>query len=209
MHVEPGAQAAPHAPQLLTSVLTLVQPVEHIVLPGPHAQTPLTQTADPPQECPHAPQLDGSFARLTQADPQSVLPPAQTSEHCPDAQVCPPPHAFPHKPQFPGSFARFTHELPQSVDPPAQLVEHCPFEQTCPAPQALPHAPQFAASRERSFTESEPTAVVAPATTTTPLRLAVAPPIDSIATSYVPGGTYERRNVPSLAVSDTKDCPGR
>jgi hypothetical protein len=85
-NLEP-VQTFPQVPQLLPSVLVLVQVEPHKVLPAEHAQTPFTQPWPLGHAWAQVPQFWLSDWVLVQVVPHSVLPPGQLVLQVPPEQA--------------------------------------------------------------------------------------------------------------------------
>lgn len=148
----------PHAPQLPTSVIGLMQrPSQHCCPPAhaaplPHRQVPTVQVSPGPHAGEHG-------TSVVQVPPMHTAPPV---------------HGLPHIPQFIPSVDVSTHEVPQQVAPavhapaaPQRHTEsthvaspvhagvhgsatHMPLSQICPVPHGCPQPPQFASSLRTS-----------------------------------------------------------
>jgi hypothetical protein len=122
------SQAASHAPQCFTSLLTSTHEPPHWVSPGRHAHAPASQYCAPPQDAPHAPQLVGLVDRLTQAFPQVS---ASVHAHTPWSHDEPVPHEVLQLPQNFGS-ASVSTQLPLQIVLPAGQT-HAPDWHASPA----------------------------------------------------------------------------
>jgi len=121
------SQAAPHAPQCLTSLVTSTHEVSQRVSPGRQAHVPSPQNSATPQLAPQAPQLVGLVSRLTQALPQVSAP---VQSQAPWEQVEPVPHAVLQLPQNLGSLSVSTQLPLHTVLPAGQA--HAPDWQLSP-----------------------------------------------------------------------------
>jgi len=163
--------------RLLMQLMLVVQRA-----PGPDCgatQIPLEHGCPEAQAVLQLPQCVGSFIVSTHLPPQLTVPIGHTTPHWPFRHMLPFVHALPHWPQFRLSLARFTQALPHTVVPPVQLKAHWPLEQTCPGWQTLPQTPQFFVSAPRLSMFTTPADAMPPVVTTTPERVALAPPADS------------------------------
>ena len=130
MQLSPAGQTWLQAPQLLLSLVTLVQTPPQFTVPWPHtggAHLPALQVSPWGQMLPQVPQLLGSVCRVTQKLPHAVWPLAHW-------QPLPPVPPLP--PVNPP-------EKPPPVTPPKMPHWHSPFSQYVPALQALPQVPQL------------------------------------------------------------------
>ncbi len=112
-------QVKPQAPQLLTLVSAVSQPLPALPSQSPkpalhwNAQRPAQKgvaLAGRAQALPQAPQFAGSLARSRQAPVQSVWPETQVATQAPAAQRCPAPQALPQAPQLALSAWVFTSQ---------------------------------------------------------------------------------------------------
>jgi hypothetical protein len=89
---------------------------------------PLLQLRPEAQTNPQPPQFELSLSRLTQALPQTVWPPGQTSWHWPLTQLRPEAQAIPQPPQFARSVCVLT-QAPLQTTCPLTGQAHFPAEQ--------------------------------------------------------------------------------
>jgi hypothetical protein len=104
----PLPQAWPHAPQLFTSKLMLMQDPLQLVCAGPQlaTQLPKRQTWLAVHVRPQAPQLLGSVLVVTQVPLHRVVPARQVQAPLTHWPV---PQLFPHVPQLDGSLSGLMH----------------------------------------------------------------------------------------------------
>jgi hypothetical protein len=165
---EVAAQTTPQPPQLLGSVVVLVQPaVQQVWLPvqaGPPlqvvgaTQAPFTQVSLGAQGLPQAPQFLGSLLVFEQPEgqhwsvPVQAGPPWQVAVHALLTHMLPATQVMPQPPQLSGSLVvsaqpRAQHwRLPVHTGPPLQVAVQVPPTQLAPAGQALPQTPQLLGS---------------------------------------------------------------
>jgi hypothetical protein len=101
-------------------------------------------TSEPGHTLPQKPQFFGSLCVSTQRFAHFVVPPLQSSAHCPPEHTSPTGHALPHVPQLAGSFSTSTHLSPHCELPPLQSLDvHVPDTHDCPLEHFVPHPPQL------------------------------------------------------------------
>jgi hypothetical protein len=141
MQLSPMAQAVPHAPQLVMSLVRFAHRAPHSELPAAQSQVPPAQTAPAGQALPQAPQFAGSFSGSMQVPLQ--LRKFGLQRQAPPAQNSPTPQRLPQLPQFVPSLRSWTHWSSQTVRPSPHWVAQLRRLQTWFAPQACPHEPQL------------------------------------------------------------------
>ena len=139
---DPESQMMPHPPQLLTSAVTSVQPLEQAKSPAGHAQAPPLATmlhvspvtGHAPQAAPPAPH----DVLLCDAKSSHVFPLQQPDPHeaavhwqIPERHCCVAAHWMPHEPQLLTSVLVLTHALPHGLSDP--LHTHAPPLQLAPS----------------------------------------------------------------------------
>jgi hypothetical protein len=157
MQCEPEGHLKPHAPQLLSSPVSVFvhTPLQH-ASPKAAQSRAVWQPQKPTTHFgllsghlfPQKPQLLGSVAVSTHCPLQSSLVSGQA--HCPMTHSLPPVQTLPHAPQLLGSLAVSTHVPLHEVCPVGQPTTHWLSSHFWPGAQAWPQLPQFAASVRRS-----------------------------------------------------------
>jgi hypothetical protein len=120
VHVVPGAQRMPHAPQLTLSLCVSAQVAPHCESPAAHVQPPFTQLAPVGHWVAQAPQLSGSVVVSTHALPQARSGEVQLAPQTPPLQSGVPASAeqmTPQPPQLLGSLWVRVHALSHRIPP--------------------------------------------------------------------------------------------
>jgi hypothetical protein len=120
VHVVPGAQRMPHAPQLALSLCVSAQVAPHCESPAAHVHAPLTQLAPVGHCVAQAPQLSGSVVVSTHALPHATSGDVQLTPQTPALQSGVPASAeqtMPQPPQLFGSLWVRVHVLLHRIPP--------------------------------------------------------------------------------------------
>ena len=145
VHVCPGAQTTPHAPQFEVSLATHVPPQRRS--PDGQTQCPLLHVMPPEHTTPQPPQLEGSDVVLMHAPLHRESPVGHA--HAPLTHDAPEGHATVHEPQCVELVFVSTQEVPHCVSEPHPVAQP-PFKQTWPDAHVWPHEPQLSASDDSS-----------------------------------------------------------